>query len=322
MLSIGCHSVKYHSTKDYWSAANKTGDNKNAIMLFNNEWLNCVNYTRHMTRDDKKTDIIDLVCYTLSVDFPQGIKFICDEIGISYYHDFQEDLPESFKILDMLNSMSSNLECEKEIPLKPISKKILSYYHPYVNDLFYNDGIAYEVQKLFNIGYDDLTNRITIPVYSELGDLIGVKGRLLKQQIDSDEIKYLYLEPCNKSRILFGLNITMPYIKEQQKVFVFESEKAVMQMYSYGYQNAVATGGKTISKTQIDMLTRLGVQIIFCFDKDVQKNEIEDIANQFMDGIPIYYVYDENNILLDKESPSDNRDKWTGLLENNVYKIR
>ena len=322
LLSIGCHSVKYNNSNEYWTAANKTGDNKNAIILYDNEWLNCINFTRQMTKSNRNTDIIDLVAYTLDLNFPQAINYICNEIGISYYHDFKEDVPESFRILDMIASMSSGEIAEKDKPLKPIDEEILNYYKPYVNDLFKIDGISYSVQKEFEIGYDQFTNRITIPIRDEIGNLVGVKGRLFKENLDENDVKYLYIEPCNKSKVLYGLYKTLPYIKAQNCVYVFESEKAVLQAVSYGYENVVATGGKTISQSQIDMLTRLGVNIIICFDKDVDKKEIEDISCNFIDNIPIYYVYDEDNILSEKESPSDNKEKWELLIKNNIYKIK
>ena len=103
----------------------------------------CLNYTRQMIKSERKTDIIDLVCYTKDLAFPEGLKFICEEIGMSYYHDFDEDIPESFKILKMIEDMNSNSINEKEKPLKPINECILSYYKPYVNDLFAEDYIDY-----------------------------------------------------------------------------------------------------------------------------------------------------------------------------------
>ncbi len=66
----------------------------------------CQNYTRQMIKTNRKTDIVDLVCYTKDLSFPKGLQLICDEIGMSYYHDFEEDIPESFKILKMIVDMS------------------------------------------------------------------------------------------------------------------------------------------------------------------------------------------------------------------------
>lgn len=320
--SVGCHHIKYHSTGAYWTAGNPDGDNRGAIILYNNESLICLNKTRQMIKGDRQTDIIDLVCFIKNLTFPEGLKEICSEIGISYYHDFEEDIPDSFKILKMLEEMDSNITEEKEHPLKPISESILSYYKPYVNDLFYEDYINYETQKEFEIGFDEETNRYTIPIRSELGDLVGVKARYFDRKVPEGMNKYIYLEPCAKSKVVYGLYKTLPYIKRAGKVFVAESEKAVLQLWSYGYRNCAATGGKAISNQQIDMLVRTGSTIILCLDKDVKKDEIMEIAERFPDNIPIYYIFDEDNILSEKESPSDNPQKWEQLVKNNIYRLR
>lgn len=320
--SIGCHHIKYHPSNDYWSCANADGDNNGAIVIYDNEFLMCINYTRQMTTGNRNTDLIDLVCYTKHLTFPEGLKFICEEIGISYYHDFEEDIPESFRILQMIADMNTNITEEKEKPLTPISEHILSYYKPYVNNIFYEDNIDYKTQKEFEIGFDEETNRYTIPIRSEIGDLVGVKGRYFYREAPENENKYVYLEPCSKSKILYGLHKTIGHIKTKGIVYVFESEKAVMQLWSYGYKNAVSTGGKTISRHQVELLVRLGVKIVFCFDKDVEKSEYENIAIMFPDNIPLFYMFDEDNLLNGHESPSDNPKKWKKLKEENIYKLR
>lgn len=318
--NIGCHSISH---KDgMYQCANKNGDNKQAITVYENEALITINYTRKMIKGNRQTDLIDLVCFNEDLSFSEGLKFIADLIGISYYHDFDEDVPESLQITKLIFDMNSHNDEKKDKPLKPISKKILSYYKPYVNDMFKNDNISYSTQKEFEIGYDESTNRITIPIYSSIGDLVGVKGRLFKKDLEPNEMKYIYLEPTARSKVLYGLNKTYDAIKARKIVYVVEAEKGVLQLYTYGYCNCVATGGKKISRTQIEMLTRLGVHIVFAFDKDVNKKELEEIAEEFEKGIPIYAIYDKNNILDEKESPTDNPDKWETLVKNNLYRIR
>ena len=114
------------------------------------------------------------------INFPKGLNYICELIGIDYYHDFEEDIPESFKLLDMLENMDEHSSELDDKPLKPISEQILTYYcKNYVNDLFYDDNISYQTQKDFEIGFDPESNRYTIPIRSELGDLVGVKRKIL-----------------------------------------------------------------------------------------------------------------------------------------------
>lgn len=320
--SIGCHHIKYHPSGGYWTAANKDGDNKQAIVLRNNEYLKCENYTRQMISTARATDIFDLVCYTLQLTFPEALRYICNEIGLSYYHDFDEDIPESFKILKLLEEMNSHTNEEKDRPLRPISEDILFYYKNYVNDLFYIDNIDYQTQREFEIGYDEATNRITIPIRSEIGDLVGVKGRLFKKDLEEYDLKYMYIEPCARAKIIYGLNKTIEYIKQTGRIYVGESEKFPQQLWSYGYKNSGATGGKELSQYQIELLVRLGVMIIFCFDKDVTKEELGELADRFPDGVPLFYMFDEDNILTENESPSDKPKKWKHMVDNNIYKLR
>lgn len=320
LLEIGCHDIKH---KDgFFQCANADGDNKTAICVYEQENLITINYTRKMIDTNRSTDLIDLVCYTKNLSFVKGLEFICDIVGLDYYHDFEEELPDSFKVIKLLKEMELGFVDEKENPLKPIDEDILKYYKSYVNDLFKEDGISYHTQQFFEIGFDMETNRYTIPIRSEKGDLVGVKGRYFYRAVPDNENKYVYLEPCAKSKIVYGLDKTIEYIKMEKCVYVLESEKAVLQLWSYGYCNSGSLGGKRPSKYQIDLLARLGVPIILCLDKDVKKSEVEEIANLFPNGIPIYYMYDEDDILEDKESPSDSKDKWTHLVNNNIYKIR
>lgn len=321
LYDIGCKHVVNHSN-EYFTCSNHDGDNRSAITVYNNEYLNCINYTRLMVKDNRNTDLIDLVCFNKGYNFVQSLKYLTEFLGLDYYYDFEEKLPESVLVTQMLFDMNSNNTSQKEVNIKPINKCILSYYKPYVNNLFKNDNIAYETQVEFNVGYDESTNRITIPIYSEIGDLVGVKGRLLKEKLDDDELKYIYLEPTPRYAVLYGLNKTINYIKESGIVYVFEAEKSVMQLWSYGYRNAVATGGKKVSSYQITMLSRLGVRVVICFDKDVLQEDIQSLGDKFVKGVPIYYIKDTDNMLNDKESPSDDPKKWELLLKNSLYKLK
>lgn len=315
---LGCHHIKKHG--DYYTAGNKDGNNPSAIVVYDNEVLTTINYTRQLTKTARATDIFDLVAFCEQCTFPEALKWVCNTLGLDYYNE-PEDRPESLQILDLLRSMASGESDEDRIPLKPIDEKILDYYLPYGNEMFYNDGISYEVQKEFMTGYDPHSNRITIPIRSPIGDLCGVKGRWLGEP-DEYHPKYIYIEPTVKSKILYGLYENREYIKESNILYCFEAEKSVQQAASYGYRNTVATGGKSVSKTQMELLIRTGARICLALDKDVQEEELKTIASVFPDNIPIYAIIDKDNILQEKESPSDNINNWMHLIQNNIYQIK
>ena len=319
---LGCHHIR---KKDgYFQCANPDGDNVTAVCVYENTNLTTINYTRDISNGKNiHTDLISLVEFYKNETFPYAVKWICDVLDIDYYSNLDEDLPKSLQLTKMLVEMQSvDTEAETEKPLKPIPEKILSYFKPYVNDMFCEDGVGYDTQVEFEIGYDEFTNRITIPIRDDLGNLVGVKARYFYRQVPEDEQKFMYIEKCARSQILYGLYKTINFIKKAQRVFVVEAEKGVQQLYDKGYFEAVATGGSKISKNQIDKLTRLCVPIIFVFDKDITKEELDNIASRFIDGTEVYALIDTIGILNEKESPTDDISKFEQLLEKCMYRLK
>lgn len=318
--SLGCHHIRRSGNR--YTCANPDGDNLGAVNIFLPS-LNVVNYTRSLDSISKYPDLFSLVQFYNETDFFNALKYVCNSIGISTYEDFDADLPESILLTRELLSMIQNGEqSENDRPLKPISERILSYYIPCVNDIFLADGISYSTQVIFELGYDPESNRITIPIRNYDSVLVGIKGRLFKQAPADNCPKYIYLEPCNKGQILFGLDKTYQSIQKKHVCYVGESEKFVMQLFSYGDTNCVSVGGKGISHQQIEFLSRMCVDIVLCFDKDVEQLELESIADKFIGDVNVYAIVDKIDLLDENESPSDCESKWKKLKEECLIKIR
>lgn len=318
LSELGCHHIQDRG--DYCTCGNHDGDNPRSIVVYKNEYISCTNYTRQITKNGRVADIFDLIVYVRDCSFAEAMKWVCELAGISYYGE-REDLPESLQILRMLKEMSVGDGDEDSGSIKPISENILSYYLPYPNKMFEDDGISLDVQREFEVGYDDFSNYITIPIRDSLGNLVGVKGRYFGEP-DEYHSKYLYLEKTNKSKILYGYWQNKEYIKSSSFIYVVESEKAVQQLATMGVRNVVSTGGKTISRTQVELITRTGCAPILAFDQDVDEDELKEIASMFMNGISVYAIIDYDGILGEKESPSDDPEKWSHLVQNNIYKIK
>lgn len=327
---IGCKSIKQHS--NYFSAVNPDGDAR-SIVVYLNENLVTINYTRSITKNKRSTDIFDLVAFYKDCSFPEALRYVHNLLGLDYYQEKEEPC-ESLQILKMLKDMASGNDDYDNEPVKPIPEEILSYYLPYGNVMLEDDGISLETQREFEIMFDPQTNSICFPIRDELGTLIAVKARRFKytpstpmdkrrfpDELSEDECKYFFIQPGAKSQVLYGLYKNSKAIQRQGIVYIGESEKFTLQLYDMGYFG-VSTGGSKVSKRQVEMLTRLGVKICFCFDKDVTEEELQSIADMFLDGIDIYAIIDQDNILDEKESPSDNPQKWEHLIKNNIYKIK
>lgn len=320
---LGMHSIKFQ--QDYISCGMPDGDNKSSTIVYLDN-LNVSAYTRSIEDQYGASDIISLVSFIKDFYFLESIKWLCDICGYDYYGE----KVESSKLKSLVNELIKKVKSEKgsdEEKVKPISEKILSYYIDAQNDLFADDNISYETQKEFEVGMDVITHRITIPIRDEIGNLVGVKGR---RYINDWDEKYLYLEPTSKTKILYGLHKTLPYIKNKKEVIVVESEKAVMQLWDMGYHNAVAIGGHILSQSHVEKLTHLNVDIVIAYDQGVEiingeidKSFYRNEFSKFNEGQSLYCIYDKTGEILDnKESPTDDPSKWERLYRDYKLKVR
>jgi len=317
LKALGCHSIRERQNGSYYSCAMPDGDNKQSTIIYNEEFLGVQAYTRMITDKYGVNDILSLVAFIRNSDnFTENIKWVCDVIGLDYYSEDVDDLPESIRWTRWMQSAVTSDKKEDNERLKPVSEKVLTYYKPYLSHMFYKDGIPYDIQKQFEIMYDLDSHRIVMPIRDELGTLVGVKGRA----VDDVEDKYIYLEPCAKTQVLYGLYENYDNIKKANSVIVVESEKSVMKLTSYGVLNCVAIGGHTLSRTQIEKLIRLNIdEIILCYDEDVfrdedgvlNKQKYKSEVDKFISQQSVSIMVDINKTILDdKESPADNEEKF------------
>lgn len=315
--------LNMHHIKDcgnYYICGFPDGDNPKSVVIYKNT-LNVEAYTRNIQDKNGYSNILSLVMYIKKLYIVHAIKWICD---ICCYDVYNQDYkkPKLLEILDELKSARKKQTSIEEEKLRILDINILNTYYKAYNIMFYHDGISYQTQKLFQLGYDFQTHRITIPIFDEIGQLVGVKGRFAGDSSLTDN-KYIYLYPCSKNQLLFGLDKTYDHIKKAGVVYVAESEKAVMQGWSYGIKNVVSIGGHQLSKTQVKKLTHLGVEICLCYDDkadyigDKQDKEFyQKEKAKFINGVKVTCIIDSTNeILGDKESPFDNLDLWEDLLK-------
>ncbi len=337
LTELGMHHIKWHNGEEYITCGMPDGDNPHSTTIYNNPSLNVVAYTRDIVDAYGVSDIISLVCFVKKLYFSYAIGWICNVVGIDYYY---KPKPKDSLLTRLQNILSITKRGEnQEPPLQPIDEKILAQYAKHSFQQFYDDHISDETQMEFELGadlsldyYGFPRHRIAIPIRDENGTLVGVKGRILKNvefngkcidkiREQENESKYIYMYPCAKSQILYGLYKTHPYIIESGEVIIGESEKSVMQLWSYGFKNGVGAGGHNLSPVQKEKIIRLGVNITLAYDKDVSLDEILKECKSIAPlAKSVFYIYDKNGILSDKESPMDDPEKWQQLYTQ--YKFR
>lgn len=186
-----------------------------------------------------------------------------------------------------------------------------------------NEGIKEDILDLFGVRVDHYGNRIIYPVYDYNGNLINVKGRTRYKNYKALKIpKYINYFPVGTMDYFQGLNITLPYIKEQNEVIIFESIKSVMKAFGWGYKNSVSAEKHTLTEEQISLLIRLKVNIVFAFDKDVSYSDesVRRGIEKLKRMTNVYVIADPKNLLGDvglKNAPVDRgKEIWDELYKN------
>ena len=254
-------------------------------------------------------DIIVLVGARMNTGLRETLKFIAKLINFSDDSKYEYVEPPFGGFYNEILRSSDNDFDE----LETYSEKELEKYMIMPSLKFIEDGISYETQLKYKIGYDFFTNRIIIPWRNLSGELVGIMGRLNKYEIESHESKYLPVIKFPKSKVLFGFSENYSTIQKQELVIVFESEKSVLRMDSMGIKNCVALGGSNLSQFQANNIKSLfPKRIIIALDEGLDEEDSISIAkqlklNKFFTN-EVIYLYDRDNEFLEKgskKSPGD-----------------
>ena len=116
---------------------------------------------------------------------------------------------------------------------------------------------------------------------------------------------------------LYGLYENYDSILKSKLVVVFESEKSVLKRDSLLDNNCVAIQGKSLSEEQTRILIGLDAEIVFALDKDVCIEDIWFMCEKFYGIRIVSYIWDDDGLVHEKESPADCSDAiYRRLLKN------
>lgn len=219
---------------------------------------------------------------------------------------------------------TKNLMREKEQVVHEVlnANELNKYSHEDITE-WIDEGILQEVMDLFEVRINDRDNRIVYPVYDINGNLINIKGRTRYKNYKELRIpKYINYYPIGTMDYFQGLNITLPFIKDQNEMIIFESVKSVMKAYGWGYKNCASAEKHTITDEQLKLLVRLRVNIVFAFDSDISYSDkdIKKTIDVLKRITNVYVIYDRKGLLGGKDAknaPVDlSREIWDQLYFN------
>lgn len=199
--------------------------------------------------------------------------------------------------------------------------------------------------------YSRFIDRITFPIYTITGTLVGFGGRTISghnaKYVNSPQTKLF-----NKSRLLYGYHLAKDTIYKQKMVIVTEGYLDVIMLHQSGFSNAVATLGTALTTEHLPLLKRGEPKVIVAYDGDnaglnaaykaslllshsqfkggvvifsdgqdpadmVNGNKIDELNAMFANTTPfIVYVLD---FIIDKYNLENPQDKQSALQESNEY---
>ncbi len=113
--------------------------------------------------------------------------------------------------------------------------------------------------------YDRFRKSLMFPIIDVRGNVIGFGGRVL----DDSKPKYLNSNETiifNKRKNLFGMNFAKK--TKQPYIILVEGNIDVVTLHQYGFDNAVASLGTSLTDEQVTLLSRYTEQVVLTYDGD------------------------------------------------------
>ena len=136
----------------------------------------------------------------------------------------------------------------------------------YTDEELKESGLVTVSQKNGNL-FDRFRDRLMFPIIDVRGNVIAFGGRILKS--DSEAAKYLNSPESpifNKRKNLFGLNLAKK--SKENSLILVEGNIDVVALHQYGFDNAVASLGTSLTEEQAALITRYAEQVILIYDGD------------------------------------------------------
>lgn len=304
------------STREARFCRDDKGGKNISIRLENNECLYVNDFARGVSKD-----FFSYIIQEKNVTFREVIQKTKQILNLN--DDWQ---PRKTRQLfgGIYNNISSP---HKEVKLKTYDESILDQYEQCGNLRFLNDGISLESQRFWDIRFSTECNSIIIPIHNEYGELVGAKARV-NWKPREDESKYYYPIPLPATQVLYGYSENYQYLSGND-VIIVESEKSVMQAWSFGVKNVVALGNNSISEKQVKLLLQLQPKrIIIALDEGLafeQTQRNADMIKKFctMFNVEIWYWdADQDLDISPKSSPTDlGKDKYEEIMQEQLVRI-
>ena len=226
--------------------------------------------------------------------------------------------------------MAATIACKKYSPkrvnrksskVKVLPNNCMDKYEKREDKLYVweEEGISKESLDKFQVYYDSFSNRLVYPIRNIKGDIVNIGGRTLDPDWKKKGLrKYTYFSGWGEMDVIYGLFENLEEILRKKEIIIFEGCKSVLIAYSWGVRNTGALLTSHLNPSQMKILAKLGVRVVFALDKEVKIRNDHNI-NRLKQYVNVEYFGDKEDLLDDKDAPVDKGEEvFERLYENRI----
>jgi len=220
------------------------------------------------------------------LSFPEAIEKLASMYNFTLNYDETNEKKQDLKVLEEVNKFYQKLFVSNDIAKEYIKKRGISEFSIEKFEIGYapssNDTINFLKNNYFNLAdakelgvidtgqnglYSRFIERITFPIYSQSGKIVGFGGRTITghnaKYVNSPQTKIF-----NKSKLLYGYNIAKEHIYKRDRIIITEGYLDVIMLHQAGFTTAVATLGTALTKEHLPLVRRGEPKVILAYDGD------------------------------------------------------
>ena len=315
-------------------------------------------------------DSIKFVMEYEKLSYPETIEKLASMYNFNLDYENTDEKKQDTKILEEVNKyyqklFVSNNNVKEYIHKRGISefsveKFEIGYAPISIDTINFLKSNHYNLTDAIDLGvidngtnglYSRFIERITFPIYSITGKLVGFGGRTISghnaKYVNSPQTKLF-----NKSRLLYGYHLAKEQIYKKNQIIVCEGYLDVIMLHQAGFNTAVATLGTALTTEHLPLLRRGDPKVILAYDGDkaglaaafkasvmLSQSEFEGGVIIFADGLdpadmvhngkiselneifsnPISYIPYAIDYIISKYDINDPNQKQKALTEANEY---
>ncbi len=191
----------------------------------------------------------------------------------------------------------------------------------YTDQELKDSGLVTVSQKNGNL-FDRFRGRLMFPIIDVRGNIIAFGGRIIKN--DQDAAKYLNSPETlifNKRKNLFGLNLAKK--TKQNYLILVEGNIDVVALHQYGFDNAVASLGTSLTEEQAMLISRYTEQVVLIYDGDAAGQRATQRAIPILEkagiGVKVLQIRDAKDP--DEFLKKFGADRFKLLLEGSANRV-